>query len=106
MHAVRDCYVAKQVWCSVGGELVNDQFFSLQCNEWVERNLCRGDPWARIFAVTIWWQWHWRNKMLFEEGFEFPNRAYLIIKKYVGELENLVGCYGSLCRRRKTVEVK
>lgn len=60
------------VWQEVGGAGMSREFYFMDViKQWVLANPKKGGNWARIFSVTCWWQWHWRNKMFFEEGFIF-----------------------------------
>lgn len=51
---------------------MDEAFFRTDFGEWLRTNLGEDNNWAVTFAVTCWWQWHWRNKTLFEEDFVFP----------------------------------
>lgn len=77
-------------------------FFSLSFKDWFAVNLSKNDEWRRLFAVT-WWQWHWRNKTLFEDGFEVVDKPSYVIRKYVWELENL-NLAGNLLRKSYVIK--
>lgn len=90
----------------MGDEARNEGFFRTQLSDWIAGNLNKGEEWARIFAVTCWWQWYWRNKLLFQEGFVEPRCPDFIIRKYVEEIETSSGKDGPLGRKKKIVEVR
>jgi hypothetical protein len=43
--------------------------------------------WRSIFMVAYWHIWTWRNKSIFEEGFQRPNDSSRVILKMVAEID-------------------
>ncbi|WJX23235.1 hypothetical protein P8452_12461 [Trifolium repens] len=78
IHVLRDCVYATQVWFKLVASSHIYNFFSLNCRDWIFKNLAnqvsgtRKEEWRYIFMVTCWNLWTWRNKSIFEEDFHRP----------------------------------
>lgn len=70
-HVLRKCPKAKEVWKQVVGERKWWKMENLSFKEWMNTNLRGkkdinvGGDWPSMFAITVWWIWHWRNEVAF-----------------------------------------
>ena len=76
LHILRDCPVARLVWRQLGVLTETNQWRG-QLKEWLIANL-RGqlmdneESWSRMFSVTCWWLWKWRNDRSFQTTPRIP----------------------------------
>jgi ribonuclease HI len=92
IHVLRDCVQATQIWFRLVASNHITNFFSLNCRDWIFNNLdikmtgANKNEWQNIFMVTCWHLWTWRNKRIFEEGFQRPNTPIQVILKMAMEI--------------------
>ncbi|KNA19524.1 hypothetical protein SOVF_059630 [Spinacia oleracea] len=77
LHLLRDCPAARSVWASVGEAANYPSFYTGDLQTWLIRNLqAEGlifcEKWPTCFALTLWWNWKWRNNLCFGRGSEIP----------------------------------
>ncbi|CAJ2637065.1 unnamed protein product [Trifolium pratense] len=87
IHVLRDCISATQVWLRLVPSNQSSNFFSLSCRDWIFKNITNNFHgthdlnWTSTFMVACWNLWNWRNKEIFEEGFQRPtDPTYVILK--------------------------
>ncbi|XP_061368484.1 uncharacterized protein LOC133311446 [Gastrolobium bilobum] len=78
MHVLRDCNRAKFVWeCWFGG-VIPDSFMTAVGLDWFRANICKSfssrfwHSWYEIFFVTCWLLWRWRNLLVHDDTFSWP----------------------------------
>ena len=71
-------------------------FFSfVDCRDWVLKNLSKRSirvyefRWQTTFMTTCWHLWTWRNKAIFEEGFQRPNNPTYVIQSFIRTIEEV-----------------
>ncbi|KAF7841634.1 ribonuclease H [Senna tora] len=81
LHVVRDCCEARKLWFMLVPGNEWDQFFSLELEEWIDKNLnnsfgegCRGD-WSITFGVACWILWKRRNTRVFGGKYAFQGNV-------------------------------
>lgn len=77
LHLLRDCPAAKAIWASVGGAADYTSFYTRDLHTWLMQNLRAEGPifpdtWPTCFALTLWWNWKWRNNLDFGRCNEIP----------------------------------
>ena len=77
LHVFRDCTAARQLWAQIGGPARSASFFSGSLQSWLLHNLNPVDPnlsekWVICFALTLWWNWRWRNSYVFGRPNDIP----------------------------------
>ena len=96
IHVLRDCRHASQVWTRlVSPDYITNFFSFVNCREWVFENL--GKRWNRVinsrwqttFMTICWHLWTWRNKTIFEEGFQRPDNPTFVIQKFIMSIEEV-----------------
>ncbi|CAL1358444.1 unnamed protein product [Linum trigynum] len=65
VHVIRDCGLARQVWCDTIEPGNQPAFFAAECNEWQEDNLSKPEFSLR-FGATCWAFWKARNERVFK----------------------------------------
>ena len=90
LHMLRDCPASRQIWSHWSHGSHFDHFCNLPLQEWLKYNLSRnnvcadyGLPWPTCFSFIYKFIWKFRNKMLFENGFQWPLNVPVIIKAYL-----------------------
>lgn len=92
MHALHDCVFATGNWLRLLPASCVNAFFEPEDTDWVFENLNmkgmahQGHNWQSTFMVTAWFHWQWRNRSIFEEGFQRPNNEVEVILKFVEEI--------------------
>ena len=91
IHVLRDCVYTTRVWLKLVPSNYITNLFSFDCREWIFNNLNKkgiGDnpaTWQTTFMTTCWYLWNWRNKSIFEIGFQRPCNPTLVIQKFTRE---------------------
>ncbi|KAM5549518.1 hypothetical protein ABKV19_000773 [Rosa sericea] len=87
LHMLRDCPRVTKIWqklnCSnsIKGAMQLDWVGWLAANGHCSMKCYGGMNWNVLFTFTCWYIWKWRNKNVFEEGFQFPiNPTKIIIE--------------------------
>ncbi|CAJ2647032.1 unnamed protein product [Trifolium pratense] len=94
LHVLRDCPKATQIWIRLVPSNQITNFFSLNCRDWIFRNISnqpqgiQSKKWTTTFLVACWHIWTWRNKTIFEDDFQYPTNPTYIILKMVDEIDN------------------
>ncbi|KAF7838963.1 Ribonuclease H protein [Senna tora] len=94
LHALRDCALIKNVWKRIVHPSKWRLFFSLNLENWVERNLSeewgKSDSynWKVIFGVACWWLWKVRNEVVFCEDVRVGRDPFLSIFLKANEIMN------------------
>lgn len=89
-HILRDCPMARVVWRKM--EVPQRVYMNrASISEWISSNLTMeagniGKEWARVFAVTCWWLWRWRNERCFKDRPQVPVDQVSFIMVRVGEI--------------------
>lgn len=76
LHILRDCPVAKILWRKLGVRLGGSQWRG-NLKEWLAGNFreegdVNGEVWSRLFTITFWWLWKWRNERSFQTTPKIP----------------------------------
>lgn len=81
-------------------------FYFLPCRDWTAYNLTEDftdsnkDHYISIFMISCWHLWNWRNKTLFEEGFQLhdnPTGTIIHLVKHIkagSRVRNKLGTQG------------
>lgn len=70
-----------------------DEFYNLEFNEWLHNNLSHSFAstcsftWNRVWAVTVWQLWVWRNALVHRLDFRRPFRPAEIIKNILNNYD-------------------
>ncbi|XVF22870.1 hypothetical protein REPUB_Repub12eG0208500 [Reevesia pubescens] len=90
LHLLRDCPDSRLIWSYWFRGVHLDHFCSLNFNDWLMYNLRRknvfvdqGIQWPILFSYICWFIWSFRNKSIFEVGFQWPNNFRDIVTRYV-----------------------
>lgn len=76
LHVLRDYPNARMLWDGLGASNIITNFYHLETREWLLRNQSAvsfqkdNKDWPTIAGVGAWLLWQWRNKIVFDEGFE------------------------------------
>lgn len=78
LHLLRDCPAARSIWSAVGGTARYNSFFQGDLQQWITRNLKAeglifSEKWPTIFSLTLWWNWRWRNCVVFGRNEDIPS---------------------------------
>ncbi|GER46156.1 polynucleotidyl transferase, partial [Striga asiatica] len=77
IHALRDCTRARKTWLELNPNLMNGNFFHQNSNSKQDHlNI----PWRMVFLYAAWYLWYWRNCMLFDSSFLWPDNAAQVIR--------------------------
>lgn len=92
LHLLRDCPTARHIWQSVGKSVNYPSFYSGNLEEWMIKNLqaeglIHSDKWPSTFAITLWWNWRWRNLLTFGRAQDIPVDVGSFLAKKVEENE-------------------
>lgn len=86
MHALRDCYRAREVWDAILDETDAAPFYGLVDKEWVAWMLKArvtgrsSTRWTERMMTVVWLQWKWRNSEIFEgTRMDLQQRLRLVI---------------------------
>lgn len=77
LHLLRDCAAARSIWKGVGGAANYPSFFTGNLQQWIAckmraEGLTHSEKWPIAFALTLWWNWRWRNCLSFGRGNDIP----------------------------------
>ena len=86
LHVLRDCSAAAGLWVKIVPLSKRQRFFNLPLLEWLYENLRKDasnneDPWAILFALTVWWCWKWRCGYVFGETGKCRDRVKFVKDK-------------------------
>ncbi|KAK8473962.1 hypothetical protein V6N11_000308 [Hibiscus sabdariffa] len=72
VHALWDCHNTCTLWKSIIPPSLNNNFFHINSNKWIESNIAYnvihpkfGLPWKLLFAAIVWQIWKRRNEFIF-----------------------------------------
>lgn len=74
LHAVRDCSEARAVWSYLIPPQLEQTFFSLPLQQWIEWNVVGKrmsqylTTWPKRMATCSWLIWKWRNDWVFRDS--------------------------------------
>lgn len=112
-HILRGCPAASLLWSKLGVRN-EEELYGLPLREWVLKNvdhinLTKGDNWPRVFVMTCWWLWRWRNERAFNAKPNFPINQCAFIMARVSAISRAMDtneehrCYGK--RKRQEVMI-
>ena len=85
-HIIRDCPAARLVWRRLGVPL-GDARWRGSIKVWLANQFGSGtgvnnDDWKRVFALTCWWLWKWRNERAFNSSSNIPvdQRSFILAR--------------------------
>ena len=88
LHALRDCSSVKSVWCYLGIQDTNHEFWIANLQEWLNANgrmaksLIDGKPpWSMIFSIAVWNVWKSRNNLVYNRKTQNPGLAAKITRQ-------------------------
>lgn len=86
-----ECPVARILWNKLGLQM-RREYNSLHFSDWLLHNLKEGatnmgSEWPRVFAITCWWLWRWRNDRSFNRSPSIPLDQVSFIFLRVGEIK-------------------
>ena len=76
LHILRECPVAKILWRKLGVQVEAVQW-KVNLKTWFAVNfrgadMLNSEEWSRMFTVTCWWLWKWRNERCFQTSPKIP----------------------------------
>jgi hypothetical protein len=75
IHVLRDCVYATQVWIKLVASIHISNLFSLNCRDWIFKNLAnqvcgtRKEEWRSIFMVNCWNLWSGGTNLFLKRTF-------------------------------------
>ncbi|PNY15946.1 ribonuclease H, partial [Trifolium pratense] len=101
LHILRDCPLAKAIWCNVLRMEVRTTFFNLQHQEWITFNITKElgkdhvtVPWNAFWATSCHMLWKWRNSEEHDATFMRPVQPWKEVYKwttyYMNAMQNKV----------------
>ena len=89
-HILRRCPVARILWRKLG--LIEDHSLEeTDLEKWILKNIHKdsrmGSEWPKVFSVTCWWLWRWRNDRSFNRNPSIPVDQVSFIFSRVGEIK-------------------
>lgn len=94
MCVLHDCVFTTHIWLQVLLSSNITNFFELDGKDQVFQNLntphlsLQGDDWQTTYMVTCWFLWQRRNKVIFEDGFQWPNDGPMTIHYPVNDIQH------------------
>ncbi|PRQ23567.1 putative ribonuclease H-like domain, reverse transcriptase zinc-binding domain-containing protein [Rosa chinensis] len=91
LHLLRDCPRVNKIWQEINCFDNIRRAMQIDWAKWLAANgyctmKCYGGMnWNVLFTFTCWYIWKWRNKNIFEEGFQFPINPVKVIMDSVTE---------------------
>ncbi|KAF7845080.1 ribonuclease H [Senna tora] len=84
LHTFRDCSVVTRIWNCFINRKDRPLFYLLPLREWILWNTQRkvkfsNIPWSNMFAIICNCLWNWRNKVVNEADFNYPNEPHRLI---------------------------
>lgn len=70
-HIIRWCPKARNVWSVLMGSREFQRQANWSFRQWLDANIegrvrsSHGDDWPCTFAMACWWNWRWRNELVF-----------------------------------------
>lgn len=109
-HIIRKCPAARVVWRRLGwrdNAIESEVMFPQLVLENLGEDIIRtNEDSVRVFAVTMWWLWRWRNEKAFsrEVNIHVDQMAYILAR--VGEISRAmeVGMLNEGTKKRRRVE--
>jgi len=90
LRVLRDCRPASQVWIRLmPSDWITNLFSFVDCRDWVFKNLSKRSIrvsefwWQTTFMTICWHLWTWRNKAIFQEGFQRPDNPTYVIQNFI-----------------------
>ncbi|PNX81608.1 ribonuclease H [Trifolium pratense] len=89
LHVLRDCPLAKSVWCNLLNGKDKDWFFTAALDEWIilnmKKQLGRDNnlSWASVWATSCHFLWLWRNRETHGDSRLRPLQPWKLILKWV-----------------------
>ena len=91
LHVLKDCPKAAHTWRKLLTPIAALVLFTLELSDWIllnlKENLAQNINWRDVFFTTCWRLCSWRNKKLFEEGYQRPPTAHQIIINQASEIK-------------------
>lgn len=90
LHMLRDCPAARAIWNSVGSTAGAPGFYMGNLENWIICNIKAeglgfSDKWPTCFALSLWWNWRWRNCLVFGRQQDIPIDTGTFIRSRVEE---------------------
>ncbi|XP_061342522.1 uncharacterized protein LOC133288718 [Gastrolobium bilobum] len=92
IHVLRDCSQAKRLWIDWFGRRVPNDFFTLDLQPWLIKNVSKGwnyqihVDWRDVFYATCWNLWNWRNHHIHDDSFRRPSNDKRVISDFIAHL--------------------
>jgi ribonuclease HI len=89
LHVLRDCPLAKSVWCNLLNDEARDCFFTAALADWtglnLRRQLGRNDSrnWSCVWATNCYYLWLWRNREVHGDARTRPTQPWNFILGWV-----------------------
>ena len=88
LHALKDCSSVKSIWCYLGIQDTNHEFWIANLQEWLNANgrmaksLIDGKPpWSMIFSIAVWNVWKSKNNLVYNRKTQNPGLAAKITRQ-------------------------
>jgi ribonuclease HI len=89
MHVLRDCPLAKSIWCNLLNNEAREFFFSSALDDWITMNMrkeCGRNSnlrWSCLWATTCHFLWLWRNREVHGDARTRPTQPWNYIVSWV-----------------------
>ncbi|XP_045810455.1 uncharacterized protein LOC123904892 [Trifolium pratense] len=89
MHVLRDCPLAKVIWCNLMNGLAGATFYAANLHDWITMNLqqdlgrVKAGIWSCVWAVGCHFLWLWRNREAHGDERVRPSQPWRVIMNWV-----------------------
>lgn len=96
LHLFRDCPSARSIWASHSGPARSPSFFTGSLQTWLHTNLNPAGPytspeWIVCFALSLWWNWRWRNSLMFGRMEDIPSNIGAFLRTQIASTWQALG---------------
>lgn len=94
-HVVRNCPLAREIWCRMLGEDAVRQNEMAPFDVWMCRNIegttgLRRRETGMVFAIIVWWIWRWRNDVVFNGVVKNIEYKVCFLLKYISQVREAI----------------
>jgi len=95
LHVLRDCPLAKIVWCNLLKIEVSANFYAENLQGWIHMSLYQNlgkdeaDSWGCVWATSCHFLWIWRNREVHGDARVCPNHPWRCIMGWVQQYKQV-----------------